>query len=305
MAFTRDVKLDSTSRFRRLILSAAPTLPASSTARGSSRSAPGPLHAARHLEDAGSVPPLLALLEARRLSAPCARSTGPRTVCATRVILGDEPRAIQLLNEAGVVSDDLRLQMRVPRRLIERRCCLEAFVRGLFLGCGSISAPGAEVHIEFTVEDEAFAEQVRELLARLGLEFKLATRARNVACYSKRSQTGADILATMGAHSACLRWEEHAVLGDVRQSANRRANCDAANARRSAAAGERQAAALRKLMNSPAWSTLSAMQQQVGTLRVEYPYLTLTELAGLTHPRLSKSALNHRLRRLLAQADEL
>src|SRR5450759_5257684 len=137
------------------------------------------------------------------------------------VILGDEARDLQLLNELGVLSDDLRVQMTVPRRLTERRCCLTAFLRGLFMGCGSISAPGAPVH---------------GLLSRLGLPFKLAERDRNVACYGKRSQTAADLLAVLGAHDGCLRWEEHAVLGTVRESANRLANCDEANARRAAAA---------------------------------------------------------------------
>ncbi|HET6495968.1 MAG TPA: DNA-binding protein WhiA [Thermoleophilia bacterium] len=220
------------------------------------------------------------------------------------VVLGDGPRDLQLLNELGVLSDDLRLQMSVPRRLVERRCCLEAFLRGLFLGCGSISAPGAEVHVEFTVEDAGFAEQVCGLLGRLGLQFKVVGRERNSACYSKRSQTAADLLAILGAHTACLRWTEHAVLGDVRQSANRRANCDAANARRSAAAGERQAAAALRLMASPLWATLPVAQRDVAQLRIEYPYLTLSELAELAEPPLGKSAVNHRLRRLVALADE-
>jgi len=210
------------------------------------------------------------------------------------IVIGDEARDLQLLNELGVLSDDLRVQMTVPRRVVKSRCCLVAFVRGLFLGCGSISAPGAPVHVEFTMEDAGLAEQVRGLLERLGLQFKLTVRERNIACYSKRSQTGA--------HEACLRWEEHAVLGAVRESANRAANCDEANARRAAAAGERQAAAARRLMASPDWAALPVALRTVAELRVRYPYLSLQELAGRMHPPLSKSAVNHRLRRLLTLA---
>lgn len=220
------------------------------------------------------------------------------------VLLGDEGRDLQVLNELGVLSDDLAVQMTVPRRLVERRCCLVAFLRGLYLGCGSMSAPGAPVHVEFTVEDEGFAEQVQRLLARLDLPFSLTRRDRNVACYTKRGQTAADLLAVLGAHDSCLRWEEHAVLGTVRESANRLANCDAANARRAAAAGRRQAALLRALMASPEWNGLPAQLRQVAELRVEYPYLSLSELAAAADPPLSRSALNHRLRRLVALAGE-
>jgi DNA-binding protein WhiA len=220
------------------------------------------------------------------------------------VLLGDEGRALQVLNEVGVLSDDLAVQMTVPRRLVERRCCLVAFLRGLFLGCGSSSAPGAAVHAEFTVEDEGFADQVHRLLGRLDLPFSLASRDRNVACYTKRGQTVADLLAVLGAHDSCLRWEEHAVLGTVRESANRLANCDAANARRAASAGARQAALIAELMASAAWDDVPGRLRDVAELRVEYPYLSLIELAELTDPPLSRSALNHRLRRLVALACE-
>jgi len=221
------------------------------------------------------------------------------------VLLGDEARDLQLLNELGVLSDDLRVQLTVPRRLVERRCCLTAFLRGLFLGCGSISSPGAPVHVELTVENAGLAEQVCGLLARLGLPFKLAERHRNVACYSKRSQTAADLLAVLGAHEGCLRWQEHAVLGTVRESANRLANCDEANARRAAAAAARQAADARRLMAAPAWTALPGALREVAELRLRYPYLSLQELAGRAQPPLSKSALNHRLRRLAALAGDL
>jgi DNA-binding protein WhiA len=220
------------------------------------------------------------------------------------VLLGDEGRDLQVLNELGVLSDELAVQMTVPRRLVERRCCLVAFLRGLFLGCGSVSAPGAPVHAEFTVEDEDFAGQVRRLLARLDLPFSLTSRERNVACYTKRGQTAADLLAVLGAHDSCLRWEEHAVLGTVRESANRLANCDAANARRAAVAGRRQAELVRGLMASPVWDEVPPQLREVAALRVEYPYLSLTELAALTDPPLSRSALNHRLRRLADLAGE-
>jgi DNA-binding protein WhiA len=247
---------------------------------------------------------LLALLKPLQVDAELRTADSAPIGLRYEVLLGDEGRDLQVLNDLGVLSDALAVQMNVPRRLVERRCCLVAFLRGLFLGCGSMSAPGAPVHAEYTVEDESFAEQVQRLLARLDLPFSLTRRERNVACYTKRGQTAADLLAVLGAHDSCLRWEEHAVFGTVRESANRLANCDAANARRAAVAGRRQAALMRALMDSPEWAGLPAQLREVAELRVEYPYLSLAELAAAADPPISRSALNHRLRRLAALAEQ-
>lgn len=220
------------------------------------------------------------------------------------VVLGSDPHGLQALNELGVLSDDYRVRWDVPRRLVRERCCLVAFLRGMFLGCGSITTPGAPVHAELTIEDAGLAEELADLLGRLGLAFSVAQRGRNAACYTKRGETAADLLAVLGAHDARLRWEEHLVLGQVRESANRLANCDEANARRAAAAAARQAAAARRLMASPAWATASTAVREAARLRLRFPYLGLDELALAARPPLTKSALNHRLRRLEALAAE-
>jgi hypothetical protein len=218
------------------------------------------------------------------------------------VVLGDDPRHLQVLNEAGVLSDSFQVRLGVPPRVVARRCCRVAFARGAFLGCGSISPPGAPVHAELTFESGELAEECRRLLARLGLDFRLAARVRNVACYTKRGETAADLLALLGAHSARLAWEEHLVFGEVRGRANRLANCDQANAGRAARAATRQVEALRELMAGDQWARLPAALRSAAELRLRHPYLNLTELAARARPSLSKSALNHRLRRLEALA---
>jgi cell division protein WhiA len=250
---------------------------------------------------------------ARRLLAllrPYGVEAGLRTVNTApvglryEVLIGENAHGLQALNELGVLSDDYSLRMAVPERLVRRRCCLAAFARGMFLGCGSISMPGTPVHAEFTLEDVGLARELAGQLARLGLAFSVAERGRNAACYTKRGETAADLLTVLGAHDARLRWEEHLVLGQVRESANRLANCDEANARRAAAAAGRQAAAARRLMASDGWSGVPAAVRDAARLRLKYPYLSLEELAAKARPRLTKSALNHRLRRLEALAGE-
>lgn len=246
----------------------------------------------------------LALLKPFGVRAELRTLTSPPAGRRYEVVLGAGDRDVQLLNEVGVLSDALRVQMTVPGRVVDRHCCRVAFVRGLFLGCGTLSSAGAPVHVEFTLVDAGLADQVRMMLARLGLEFHVAERGRNLACYAKRSATAADLLALLGAHDARLRWEEHAVLGEMRGRANRLANCDAANARRAAAAGERQAAAARRLMAGPGWDAVPGSLRSLAELRVEYPYLSLAELASRARPPLSKAAVDRRLRRLVALAGD-
>ncbi len=128
---------------------------------------------------------------------------------------------------------------------------------------------------------------------------------RNVACYTKRGETAADLLAVLGAHTARLHWEEHLVLGEVRGRANRLANCDEANAGRAARAALRQTTIVRRLMADDAlWPTVPSALRSAAALRLKYPYLSLVELAARSRPPLTKSALNHRLRRLEALAGE-
>ncbi len=243
----------------------------------------------------------LALLKPYGVAAEVRTVSSPPAGRRYEVILGAESD-LQLLNEVGVLSDALRLRTSPPARVVERRCCAVAYLRGLFLGCGTLSSPGAAVHAEFTLSDAEPAVWTQRLLGRLDLDFRLAERGRNVACYTKRSDTAADLLAVLGAHDARLRWEEHAVMGQMRGRANRLANCDEANARRAAAAGQRQAAAARRLMASAAWDALPAATRRAAELRLRYPYLSLVELAAAADPPLSKSALNHRLRRLMEAA---
>lgn len=220
------------------------------------------------------------------------------------VVLDDVGHGMQVLNELGVLSDSFQVRVEIPDRVVRRRCCLVAFLRGMFLGCGSISAPGSAVHAEFTVEDADLARDLGRRLERIGLSFGVVDRRRNAGVYTKRGETAADLLTVLGAHDARLRWEEHLVLGRVREDANRLANCDEANMRRAAAAGVRQAAAARRLMASDRWPFAPPAVREVAELRARFPYLSLDDLGRRARPRLGRSALNHRLRRMMALAAE-
>ena len=171
-----------------------------------------------------------------------------------------------------------------------------AYLRGAFQGAGSVTRPGGRGghHLEVVHRDGDFVRRVASFCrATLGV---IRRRGRWVA-YTKSADGVTTILAQMGLHEAVLEYEARAVLGEAKANANRVTNFDAANAGRTAAAAARQHRALARL--DP--KTLPPALRQMLELRLEHPDASLAELARLGD--LSKSAANHRLRRLLAIGD--
>ncbi|MHB8160154.1 MAG: DNA-binding protein WhiA [Thermoleophilia bacterium] len=212
-------------------------------------------------------------------------------------------RLVQFLNEIGVLSDSMSLQERMPPRIIRKPCCQASFLRGAFIASGSVSEPGAPAHLEIYSGSEAFLETIRDAASSLELTLSVNLRRRNPAVYSKNLQSMRDFLVTVGAHQAALKFEERAIMSGVRSDANRLANCDQANAARCSRAAARQVQAIEKLQGSGGWDRLSRSLAEIAELRLEHQSATIAELGQLADPPLEKSAVNHRLRRLVALAN--
>ena len=187
---------------------------------------------------------------------------------------------------------------------MKKRCCKSAFLRGCFLGAGSVNPPAREAHLEILTPHEDFAADLAGLLR--GLEYHPGVYNRRGAevVYLKGRDEVAQLLAFMGAQEAALRVEEAAVLKEVRAQANRLANCDEANSRRSSDAAVRQLEAIEHLERAGLLALLPAALQEMADLRRDHPYLSLAELVDKGPEPLSRSALNHRLRRLVDAAEE-
>ncbi|MCL6106266.1 MAG: DNA-binding protein WhiA [Actinobacteria bacterium] len=209
---------------------------------------------------------------------------------------------VQFLNEIGVLSDRMHPAGSIPQRIIKRNCCRGAFLRGALLASGSVSEPGSPAHIEIYSDSGPFLDAVRQAAAGLGVELSLWHRERHPAVYSKNLSTLRDLLVITGAHQSALQFEERAVLASFRAEANRRANFDQANAARVSAAAARQVRAIKELKGSAAWGRLTPNLVEIAELRLKHPSATITELGRRTDPPLSKSAVNHRLRRLVRSA---
>ena len=218
----------------------------------------------------------------------------------SRIVLeGDE--AAFVLQRCGIELGERRL---VPRDIVSRKCCRRAFVRGVFLACGSVTDPEKEYHLEFVLDDEVFAGSLMRLIARFGLNARQGQRRRMTLVYLKGQAEITDMLSLMGAQTARFAMADAFIRKGFRNNANRAVNCDSANLTRAMAAAERQGAAIRRVLEARG-RNLPAPLLEAAELRLENPDCSLEELGRLFDPPLGKSGVNHRLQRLLAMAEEL
>lgn len=219
------------------------------------------------------------------------------------VHLKGSPAALQALNEMGVLSDSFELQPGISRRLVKRSCCRNAFVRGCLIGAGSANSPQKEAHLEIITSHETFCSDLARLLKELELHPGQRSRRGSYVVYLKGRDEVAGLLALAGAHATALQVEEQAVVKEVRSRANRLANCDSANLRRTGAAASRQMEAIAFLERTGRLAALPSALREMADLRMQYPYLNLSELAEVGDEGLTRSAVNHRLRRLVQAAE--
>jgi hypothetical protein len=219
-----------------------------------------------------------------------------------QVIVGSEPRSLQVLEQAGVLGPSLAPVERVPRRIVARSCCRRAFLRGAFISSGSLTDPRAGAHLELRTSSPESAQELAELAQEEGFQLSVHVGGRHALAYAKRGDTIRDLLVALGAHGSELRLEEAAVLAETRAQANRLANADAGNLRRHARAAEEQLAAIEALGGADA---LPRTLADAASLRAAYPEASLSELAELSHPPLTRATIAGRLRRIVERADQL
>ncbi|MDX6387199.1 MAG: cell division protein WhiA [Gaiellaceae bacterium] len=211
-------------------------------------------------------------------------------------VAGDD-RALQVLNEAGVVSSRLTPLEHPPRRVVASACCRAAYVRGALLGGGSLSGPRAP-HLEIRSAGTDGADFLASVAAEEGMRLGVLDRGRHAVAYAKGLETIADILALAGASETVLLFQERAVMAGTRARANRLANADHANLVRTSRAAHEQLRAVEFLRCNGRLAKLSAQLQEVAELRTRHPTLPLRELALKCRPPTTKAAVHRRLRKL-------
>jgi DNA-binding protein WhiA len=220
---------------------------------------------------------------------------------ATRYQLHVEgtPHAYATLHRAGVLDASHRPLERPPQRVVARRCCRGAYLRGALLGAGSLSGP-RDPHLEIRTAEVEGARFIAEVAARVGAELHVLERERHAVAYAKGVETIADVLIAAGASDVVLVLEENAVMAATRSDANRLANADHANLVRTSRAAHAQLEAVRRLDVD----SLPDDLRELASLRVRHPTLPIAELARRCRPPITKASAYRRLRRLVELAAE-
>ena len=201
------------------------------------------------------------------------------------------------------IRDTLCLHINLP--VVEEDCCKVSFLRGAFLAGGSVTDPIKGYHLELTTTHQSVARECYSLMEEmLGFCPKTASRGGGQVLYIKQSDLISDLLTFLGAPLAAMGIMEAKLEQELNTRVNRRCNCDDANTSKVVEAAQEQLSAIRILREKGLMESLPAKLGQAAKAREENPELSLTELASMMEPPISKPAMNHRLQKLVKMAKE-
>lgn len=218
--------------------------------------------------------------------------------------ISDPEKIAAIMDSYGFSSTDtLALHINLP--VVEEDCCKAAFLRGAFLAGGSVTDPSKGYHIELTTTHQNVARECFALVQEvLGIVPKLTKRGGGHVLYLKHSDRISDFLTYLGAPVAAMGIMEAKLEKELNNEVNRRCNCDEANTSKVVEAAQMQFTAIRKLRDKGIFEHLPQKLQQAAIARENNPESTLTELASMMEPPITKPAMNHRLKKLIQMAQE-
>ena len=203
---------------------------------------------------------------------------------------------IDVLNELGYSESERSL--RLLESNIENECCFGAFIRGAFLACGIITDPKKEYHLEFDVTFKSKSRDLTDAFKDFPVSPKPSDRNGVNIVYFKDSSQIEDILTVMGAQMSVMELIGEKILKDVRNNVNRKVNCDSANLRKTAQAAANQTKAIEILKSQGKFDDLPSDLKELAQLRIDNPEMTLSELGSNLSKPLSRSGVNHKLKKL-------
>lgn len=228
-----------------------------------------------------------------------ARLGGQRTCVLT---VGDEDSqklmlALNMIERDG--EGNIRYRRTTVRHPMTRQCCRRAYLRAAYLGAGTMSNPEKEYHFEISATDQSLVRELSRLLEKSGLPVNTYQRKGSTVVYLKGAQQISDAMAMMGAANSVFALEDIRIRKQARGAANRAINCDEHNFQRMLDAADAQVEGIRRYVIVKGMRSLPPALQEIAQKRLDNADLSLAELGQQFDPPLSKSAVNHRMRRLM------
>ena len=211
-------------------------------------------------------------------------------------------QATKFMDGEGGLAD---LRGPVSALLIKNSCCQRAFLRGAFLAAGSMSDPEKSYHLEIVCTNSAQAEQICSILLLFQVEARIVQRKKYQIVYMKDGTGISDFLNIVEAHVSLMTFENYRIVKEMRNSVNRRVNCETANISKTVSASTRQVDDILFLKQKYGLANLPENLREMAEVRLENPDAPLRELGEYLNPPVGKSGVNHRLRKLSELADRL
>ena len=205
----------------------------------------------------------------------------------------------------GIFQKFGNLEEPVSRILLKNSCCQRAFLRGAYLSVGSMSDPSKSYHLEFDCTDEAKAGQLQEVIGNFDIESKIILRKKYYVVYLKEGSGIVDLLNVCEAPVSLMNLENLRILKEMRNSVNRRVNCETANIAKTVSAAARQVEDIEYIRVNYGLQNLPEGLREMAEVRLENPDIPLKELGEHFSPPIGKSGVNHRLRKLSELAEKL
>lgn len=211
-----------------------------------------------------------------------------------------------LLKDLQILEEPFTLIRKISPKYLDKTCCRRAYLRGAFLAGGSVNNPEtSSYHMEIFTFYEDHNLSLCELMNQFGLHARAIERRKGYICYLKEAEKITEFLNVIGAHQALLKFEDVRIMRDMRNSVNRLVNCETANLNKTIGAAFRQVENIKFIQNTVGLEALPDKLREIATLRVQHQDVTLKELGELMSTSISKSGINHRLRKIDEFADKV
>lgn len=223
------------------------------------------------------------------------------------LMVKDHENALRVLQATKLITeeytgDELHIMNHV---LVRQTCCKRAFIRGAFLAAGSMSDPNKAYHFEIVCDTEEQAERVQQMICSFSVAAKTVIRKKAFVVYIKEGSGIVDILNIMEAYVSLMELENVRILKEMRNSVNRKVNCETANINKTVSASVKQVEDIQYILKRKGLEFLPENLEEIARARLENQDATLKELGELLEPPVGKSGVNHRLRKLGEIADKL